>query len=55
MECLRGKWNISIERQEKWSGREDLSPCPFRDKCNIFKELQERKISVHGEFVIPGH
>jgi hypothetical protein len=37
--------------KEKWSGRQDLNLCPFTDKCKIFKELQEKKISVHSEFI----
>ena len=37
----------------RWSGREDLNLCPFTDKCKIFKELQEKNISVHSEFIKP--
>ena len=36
---------------ERWSGREDLNLCPFTDKSKIFKELQEKKIPVHSEFI----
>ena len=43
--------DIEKNRIRKWSGREDLNLCPFRDKCKIFRELQEKKISVHSEFI----
>jgi hypothetical protein len=52
MECLKGRRNVCNKKKGgRWSGQEDLNLCPFRDQCNIFKELQEHKISVHSELI----